>query len=118
MYFKTKEEQKRAEYLRDQIQAQYRNYALAIENHFRPCSDCGGTGLRNIGKLVVGGFHWDGSSFCDKCKGVGYLDWEDSDLLHICYKCLGKGRDKNWNHCSVCQGKGVLDWVQNLKGCI
>ncbi len=81
-----------------------------IQDNFvnvRLCNKCKGTGLGNFYKHD-GDYSWDGTSFCDKCEGVGYLSWKETILVKLCPKCKGGG-------CETCNDKGVLDWVQYMR---
>ena len=81
------------------------------------CRKCQGTGLS-----VFDGVGWDGSSFCDYCNGIGYLDSKNIDYnLCKCCFCNGEGIVDREDHfrkikCSHCKGFGYINWIENLFG--
>lgn len=88
-----------------------------IHKHFpeglRLCNSCAGTGLDNFKIMDSGDASWDGYSFCDKCKGIGYLSWKETITHKLCPKCQGGGGYEKV--CTACNGKGVLDWIQYMR---
>jgi DnaJ-class molecular chaperone len=88
-----------------------------IKTHFhkglRLCDECSGTGLKNVHHNSLGDSSWDGHSFCDKCKGIGYLEWEETVTMKLCPKCGGGGGYEKV--CTTCNGTGVLDWIQYMR---
>jgi DnaJ-class molecular chaperone len=87
-----------------------------IKNHFhdhRLCNKCEGTGLDNFSS-VNGDHSWDGHTFCDTCKGIGFLSWKDTVALKLCPKCKGGGVHNN-RKCVYCEGEGILDWIQYMR---
>ena len=81
-----------------------RNFANAVELSFNKCDECGGTGLYGVHRHEQGA-SWDGVSYCEKCDGTGYIDWNKSEAFTVCDACSGVG-------CSKCENKGVVDWIQ------
>jgi len=81
------------------------------------CRKCQGTGLS-----VFDGIGWDGSSFCDICKGIGYLDSQKIDYnLCKCSFCDGEGVVEREGYtrktlCDHCNGFGYITWIENLFG--
>jgi DnaJ-class molecular chaperone len=81
------------------------------------CRKCQGTGLS-----VFDGVGWDGSSFCDTCKGIGYLDSKNIDYtLCKCSFCNGEGVVEERGYirkmrCNHCNGFGYINWIENLFG--
>ena len=93
-----------------------------ISKHFSKgvclCNSCNGTGLEGVRTNNYGDSSWDGSSFCDKCNGIGYLEWKETDLYKLCPRCNGGGLAANGYgniKCSACNGVGVLDWIQFMR---
>ena len=91
-----------------------------IEKNFpddlRPCNKCEGTGLDNITKYKDGGYGWDGYTYCDLCKGLGYLDWKETVFKKLCPSCQGKGKlPKSRESCFGCEGTGIVDWVKYMR---
>ena len=82
------------------------------EHNIRKCEKCQGFGLNNI-YCWDGSYSWDGTSYCDECKGVGFLGVKfglQIDLLHyFCRSCFGTG-------CSECNEKGIVDWIAHSMG--
>jgi DnaJ-class molecular chaperone len=99
---------------REQISANKKR--ALISKHFpegiRLCNDCSGTGLDNV-HFLNGDASWDGYSFCDKCKGIGYLSWKETITMKLCPKCQGGGGYEKV--CSTCNNKGTLDWIQYMR---
>ena len=101
-----------------EIQAANKRREL-IQKYFfhnvRMCNGCAGTGLGNF--ITSGEDHsWDGHSYCDKCKGIGYLSWEETLLKKLCPTCNGGGNQKGTNKkCSSCEGEGVVDWIKYMR---
>ncbi len=84
----------------------------------RLCNNCGGTGLKDVHTNIHGDSSWDGSSFCEKCKGTGFLKWNDSIEMKLCPKCNGGGLAANGYgniKCTTCDGQGILDWIQYMR---
>lgn len=85
------------------------------EQNISVCEICKGTGLANLqqhqGETITFS-SWDGSSYCDKCEGIGYIGIKEGmqiDLLHyICRNCAGLG-------CQFCN-EGVVDWIDHSMG--
>jgi DnaJ-class molecular chaperone len=73
----------------------------------RLCNDCSGTGLKGVSEFD-GNHCWDGTSFCDKCNGIGYLNWKETILEKLCPNCDGGG-------CKSCDGDGIVDWIRYLR---
>jgi len=77
---------------------------------FVKCRSCKGTGL------VVGGssfsYTWDGSSYCEKCRGFGG-EFISRQLAIECDECKGFEDKKS---CSKCGGSGYVDWIENIVG--
>lgn len=77
------------------------------------CEECNGTGLegwKKINKI----YKWNNSEdFCDKCQGVGFINfsknWLKSYELFICDKCNGFG-------CSKCEYIGLVNWLSHARG--
>ena len=66
-----------------------------VIDHFlegvRSCNECNGTGLEGVQTNPYGDSSWDGNSFCDKCKGIGFLKWKETLLQKLCPRCQGGG---------------------------
>jgi len=93
-----------------------------ISKHFltgiRLCNSCNGTGLEGVQTNCYGDSMWDGTSYCDKCKGIGYLEWSETDEFKLCPRCFGGGFAANGYgniKCTACNGEGVLDWIQYIR---
>lgn len=90
-----------------------------IQKHFlsgvRYCNHCGGTGLDHFSSTKDGGYIWDGVSFCDKCEGIGYLNWKETLLEKLCPTCQGTGVSENYKTCPSCDKKGIVDWVRYIR---
>jgi len=92
------------------------------------CRKCKGTGLKNVHYDSKGNWtSWDGASYCEYCKGVGYHNPTDIDKsLYRCCICNGEGYIKNdpmntpYNpypkDCPNCKGFGFVNWIENLFG--
>lgn len=93
------------------------------------CRSCDGTGLSNYGQNSDGVNWWDGSSYCDFCKGIGYVNPKELDTsLYECCVCHGEGFiNKNPDKygystrrfktkCPNCKGFGFINWLENLLG--
>ena len=77
------------------------------------CLSCNGTGLSNVFQHSTG-TGWNLGSFCDKCRGLGYiLVGETSTHSYYCDKCNGTG---DYGHCKNCNGSGRLNWLQHIFG--
>jgi len=82
----------------------------------RVCNICEGTGLEGVSRTKYGDCSWDGHSFCDKCKGIGYLEWKETMLHKLCTKCKGSGHKKEYPYeCDHCKGEGVVDWLTYMR---
>jgi len=56
------------------------------------CRKCKTTGLGNVYWGKDGLISWDGISYCDYCKGVGYHNPAEFDKnFYICNRCKGEG---------------------------
>jgi len=73
---------------------------------FVKCRSCKGTGL------VLSGDMWDGSSYCEKCRGFGG-EFISRQLAIECDKCKGLEDKKR---CNKCGGSGYVDWIENIVG--
>jgi len=71
-----------------------------------PCRRCNNTGLQ-----LQNGKNWDSHSFCDDCKGTGFIGTENLQTIdgkiYKCRKCDGYG-------CEFCNNTGFVDWIENL----
>lgn len=85
---------------------------LKINNTFRQCKACKGTGLANFNEHNTG-CSWDGS-YCSICKGIGYVDLKDKTKFSICDKCDGCGFTFGEMKCKLCKGTGILTWTQAI----
>ena len=66
---------------------------------------------------------WDGHSYCDSCKGIGYKYIRNVGTnMFVCSKCNGLGftrrdtKDPDWTlegNCKLCDGSGFVDWIRN-----
>jgi DnaJ-class molecular chaperone len=74
--------------------------------NLKPCRKCLNTGLK-----LIGNKNWDGNTFCDECKGTGFIGTEELNTidgkLYICRKCNGCG-------CEFCNNTGFVDWIENI----
>jgi len=77
------------------------------------CEECNGTGLEGWKKINEDYEWFNGKDFCNKCQGVGFVnfskEWLTSDELYICNKCNGFG-------CSKCEYVGIVDWLAHARG--
>lgn len=87
-----------------------------IKSKVEVCKDCNGTGLFGVFEnKETGGFYaWNGTDYCDKCHGVGFINIDNkfkslTDELYICQSCGGVG-------CSKCNNTGLVDWIGNAMG--
>lgn len=88
------------------------------------CRRCRGTGLVATFNDEDGSVtFWDCKTYCDFCKGIGYLSPVEIDKnLYQCTVCNGEGLIKENIHsnykkeCKHCKGIGFLNWVENLFG--
>lgn len=91
------------------------------------CRKCKGTGLEKVYYNHDGTWtSWDGSSYCEFCKGVGYHNPADIDKsLYRCSICNGEGfvlkQMEGFNNpfpkeCPHCKGFGFINWLENLFG--
>lgn len=75
------------------------------------CPKCNGTGLNATFFKSTNSYSWDGVSFCDFCKGVGFIEDILNKLkdngIYICEFCNGTG-------CEKCKNTGFFDWVENI----
>jgi len=100
---------------KQQIANKQRELILKHCKNHRKCNDCGGTGLGNV-TFMSGDYTWDGITFCDKCKGIGFLSWKETVTMKLCPKCKGGGRLSEYEQCDKCKGRGILDWLQYMIG--
>jgi len=84
-----------------------------LVNGIEPCPDCDGKGLGHIFKYDDNDYSWDGSNFCDKCKGTGFIGLNKLKTFdgkrYVCGVCNGVG-------CSDCNRKGFTDWISHAMG--
>jgi DnaJ-class molecular chaperone len=86
-----------------------------VESKVEICSTCKGTGLGGVwGDVDSGNCSWNGTDYCDKCYGVGFINIDNkfrslTDELFICQNCEGVG-------CNNCNHTGLVDWVGNVMG--
>lgn len=87
------------------------------------CRKCRGTGLSNAYKNSDDSYNWDDMSFCDYCKGIGYINPLEIDkTLFECCICNGKGTVESkrkgvlYVDCPNCQGFGFITWLENIFG--
>jgi DnaJ-class molecular chaperone len=82
------------------------------------CVICHGTGLDKVHKNFDGSYCGDLDSYCYKCGGVGYINYE-TNTMEKCFKCNGSGRiidDFAKPFCNFCKGTGFISWIQNILG--
>lgn len=99
-------------------------YNIEIEK----CSSCDGTGLNGVQDHIelVNGYEkvtdhaWDGS-YCEDCKGIGYINIDDNNIIFKCVRCSGTGMESEAGHlgsynqeCTYCGGTGYVLWIDNL----
>lgn len=88
------------------------------------CNNCNGFGLKNVSHHItenISFYSWDCKSFCDTCKGIGYLNVTDiNNEYYSCTKCKGTGlQDSDYDNqfsdmCTSCNGKGFVDYIKNV----
>ena len=87
------------------LKSRYKQYL--DDNNIKICNKCGGHGLGNVKKFFHNDFSWDGKSFCETCKGVGFTDIPKKivvdDSHFLCNNCYGGG-------CKDCNN-GIVDWI-------
>ena len=83
------------------------------KNGIHICEMCEGTGLSGYTRMGHSDYSWDGQSYCDNCKGVGFDGLEKSksvDGIHyVCGLCNGVG-------CEDCHQTGFTDWISHSMG--
>ncbi len=86
---------------------------LLEEKGILRCEKCEGTGCGGITKLLVGGYSWDPTQYCNECHGVGFLGLRNlktfDEKLFICGECNGVG-------CGECDQTGFTDWIAHAMG--
>jgi len=85
-----------------------------IKSGITSCDKCHGTGLGGVWESDVGERGWDTYNYCDKCYGIGFIDFINkfsalSDEIFICNKCQGVG-------CNKCKYLGMVDWITHARG--
>jgi len=88
------------------------NIETLKENGIEPCQTCKTSGLKYT-QTGDYDFMWDCESYCDDCKGVGYIGLKKRKSLdgqhYICGVCNGIG-------CSECKYTGITDCISHLMG--
>lgn len=86
--------------------------AVLIMNEIKQCSECDGSGLAGLFQHLDGTVGWDCYSYCDECKGFGYVGAIKGMRIHdnkfLCRNCYGCG----CNHCD----DGFVDWIAHSMG--
>lgn len=74
------------------------------------CKKCHGTGLNAV--KCKNNYIWDGVSYCNDCKGIGFIFKNEIEELsnkgiYVCNFCNGIG-------CEKCNNSGFFDWIENV----
>jgi len=86
-----------------------RKYILSHQDDkcYIKCSSCKGTGLDCYYKNESGDYNWTGE-FCEKCQGVGFIEYKPQEGMIVCKNCHGCG-------CKECNDIGVMDWIEAIR---